>query len=177
MVHDRSQKEPKVMVSSQSTQEKSLVAIETDASGALICWLMLVTRRARYAASKMFTHGSGQEFQKTLDRSKRTHLAALPLRTMHSNASCSCRPCKPETKARNRQASLQTKTSQENLSCSRNRTYLSIHGLPDGLLNFTGTILLLQWDQQEYRRYKIKRWKRLSVRTKQPARRIYRSNQ
>ncbi len=38
MVHDRIQKEPKVMVSSQSTQEKSLVAIETDASGALICW-------------------------------------------------------------------------------------------------------------------------------------------
>jgi hypothetical protein len=124
MVHDRIQKEPKVMVSSQSTQEKSLVAIETDASGALICWWQGAHDMQQ---AKCLHVGADKEFQKTLDRSKRTHLAALPLRTMRSNASCSCRrPCKPETKARNRQSQFANQNEPRE-PLVQSQSHLSVH--------------------------------------------------
>jgi hypothetical protein len=61
--------------------------------------------------------------------------AALPLRTMRSNASCSGRPCKPETTKQGIVKPVwRPKKRQESLACSRNCTH--VHNMETSTLFF-----------------------------------------
>jgi hypothetical protein len=112
----------------ESDYTRGIIGIEADASGALICGLMLVPRHARCTRQQNVLHLGADESFRRLSIDPREHIikqAALPLRTMRSNASCSCRPCKPETTKQGIVKPVwRPKMRHESLACSRNCTHV-----------------------------------------------------